>query len=245
MSSCAWPPSSDGRVEWFCRQYGIDAGAERVLRQLHPQAQQRVLDEGPVGGGGANPSLELMNRIHRIESWEHNFHLAAFLAHNFVDAVAEDALRRLPIEAQRAVVASGPLLSMDRSQELLARIRELACRGREGVDSSDLVGQFASENAIDASAEAALRSLNLDLQQRVLMEGPVRGTKNPSAVLMSRIKRARLPALADAPRRSCSRSRSRRSRRSRSRSRRDAGREQPKALEDLPATGQGLGPRPI
>lgn len=212
MGMGGWP-AADGRVEWFCRQYGIDAGAERVLRQLHPQAQHRVLEEGPVGGGGANPSLELMNRIHRIESWEHGMHVSAFLAHNFVDAVAAEALRRLPLEAQRMVIGYGPLLSADRSQELLARIRDVTSRSHEGMGgSSDAIGHFASENNIDASAVQALRLLPAELQQRVLMEGPVHGTKNPSAVLMSRIKRAR-----DESRRSRSRSR-RRSRSPRQRS---------------------------
>lgn len=216
----------DHRVEWFCRQYGVDAGAERVLRQLHPEAQRRVLDEGPVGGGGANPSLELMNRIHRIETWEHGHHIAAFLSRAFVDTVAEDAFRTLPMEAQRVVMGYGPLMSAEPSAELMGRIREATGQRRDVPDRGDVVGHFASENAIDASAEAALRALPHDLQQKVLQEGPVRGTKNPSAVLMSRIRRVRkgdsgLPALGDAPRRSSSRDRGRGSpRRGRSRGRR-------------------------
>merc|ERR1719410_1624371 len=106
----------------------------------------------------------------------------------------------------------GPLLTADRSQELLARIKTLGNRAREGAEgnASDAAGQFASENAIDASAEAALRALPADLQEKVLGEGPVRETKNPSAVLMSRIRRVKTPGSGDAPRsRSRSRSQSR------------------------------------
>lgn len=200
------------QIEMFCRQHGIDAGAERVLRQLSPQAQHRVLEEGPVGGSGANPSLELMNRIHRTEAWDHDVQVSSFLTHNFVDSTAQNALRQLPMESQRNVMGLGPLLTTDRSQELLARIKNLGNRGREGTEgnASDPVGQFSSENVIDAGAEAALRALPADLQQKVLEEGPVRQTMNPSAVLMSRIRRVKTPGSGDAPRsRSRSRSQSR------------------------------------
>jgi len=196
----------------FCRQHGIDAGVERLLRQLSPQAQHRVLEEGPVGGSGANPSLELTNRIHRVEAWDHDVQVSSFLTHNFVDSTAQNALRQLPMESQRNVMGIGPLLSTDRSQELLARIRSLGDRGRESTEgnASDAIGQFASENGIDTSTVAALRALPPDQQQKVLEEGSVRQTTDPSAVLMSRINRVKETGSGDAPRsRSRSRSKSR------------------------------------
>lgn len=232
----------DEAIVMFCRQYGADASAERVLRQLHPQAQQRVLDEGPVGG--ANPSLELMNRVSRIEAWEHGQHIHAFLGHGrpIVEAAASEAFRGLTMEQQRAVLAFGPLMSPDPTGELMARVRDVTARAsgnRGGPEpaSNDEVALFASQNIIDASAEAALRGLTPDLQQKVIQEGPVRGTKNPSAVLMSRIRRLRSGgsdgrARSGSPARNAhaapggpgrgrrSRSRSRSRRRSRSRSKR-------------------------
>jgi len=201
-------PVVDSRVESFCRQYGVDVSAERVLRQLHPEAQRRVLDEGPVHG--ANTSLELMNRIHRIEAWEHGFHVSNFMSRAFVNPMAEESFRVLSFEQQRAVMSFGPLMCPDASAELVARVRDVCGHGRD-LNPGDTVGYFVVQNAIDASAEAALRSLPRDLQDRVLQEGPVRATKNPSAVLMSRIRRARrateeskpaMLAISDVPRRS-------------------------------------------
>jgi len=229
--------AEDWLTRW-CRQYGVDMGAERVLRQLHPEAQRRVIDEGPVGG--LNPSLDLMARIHRFEAWEHGFHATDFLRRNFVDASSEEAFRQLSVEQQRSIMGRGPLMSSDRMGELQARIREVA---RQGADA---MADFARENSIDANAEAALRSLPNEMQQRVLLEGPVRSTKNPSAVLMSRIKRVRreggpnVPALPDSiGRRSRSSSRRPEGGGPRSRSRSAAQRERSGSRAGSPIGGTG------
>merc|ERR1711924_358959 len=58
-------------------------------------------------------------------------------------------------------------------------------------NGGDEISRFIRENQIDASAEAALRGLAQDLQRKVLDEGKLHGTKNPSAVLMSRIRNVR------------------------------------------------------
>lgn len=229
----AWP--ADGRVPWFCSTYGIDAGAERVLRQLHPELQRRLLDEGPVGG--PNPSLELMSRIHRAESWEHGRATQVFFAGRHVDGHADSTFRNLPMELQRAIMTRGPLMSPDASGELHARIRE-AAGGRGAppeVRSSygDAVGHFVRENNIDSSAGASLRSLTTEQQRNVMEEGSLDGTKNPSAVLMSRIKRAKDGREARSP-----------SPRPRSRSRDAPTRVQPPYDGDA-AGGAGLGPKVI
>lgn len=132
-----WPMQPDPRIDWFCRQYGVDAGAERVLRKLHPAAQRRILDEGPVGGPGANPSLQLMDRIHRLEAWEHGHHVAAFLARSFVSPQAQDALRALPLDGQKQVLAYGPLLSPDPSGELISRCQSARASGAGRRTRSD------------------------------------------------------------------------------------------------------------
>jgi len=225
-----WHLGPDPRVEWFCRQYGVDASAQRAMQQQHPEAQRRILDEGPLGTGGGNPSLELMNRIHRFEAWECSHMIAAFLSRCFgVSRQAEDVLRALPVEAARMVLSFGPLVSSDPSNELLARCREAASRAPPRNGSSRAAGpleagEFCQENGIDRDAQAALQALPRDLAERVMTEGPVKGTNNPSAVLMSRIRRVKDEGGARA-KRSPSRYRGRRSQSSsssssRSRSRR-------------------------
>ncbi|CAE6971955.1 unnamed protein product [Symbiodinium natans] len=115
-------PPDDPRVDWFCRQHSLDAEVERNLRQLAPEAQRRVMDEGPIG---ANPSFEVLTRVRRIEAWEHGHHVASFCARHSVSPQAQEALGALPPDAARKVM-SAPLASPDPSNELLGRCRELS-----------------------------------------------------------------------------------------------------------------------
>ena len=125
----AGKPPADPRVDWFCRQHSLDAAVEKSLRQLGPEAQRRVMDEGPIGD---NPSLEVMNRIHRIEAWEHGHHVASFCARHLVSAQAQDALKALPVEAARKVI-SAPLASQDPSGELLGRCQDVCKDSSSGT----------------------------------------------------------------------------------------------------------------
>ncbi|CAE7819070.1 unnamed protein product [Symbiodinium sp. CCMP2592] len=111
---------ADPRVDWFCRQHGLDAVVERRLRQLAPDAQRRVMDEGPIG---ANPSFEVTSRIHRIEAWEHGHHVSSFCARHIVSPQAQDALKALSPDIARKVMST-PLTSPDPSSELLGRCND-------------------------------------------------------------------------------------------------------------------------
>ncbi|CAK9101895.1 2-isopropylmalate synthase [Durusdinium trenchii] len=55
--------------------------------------------------------------------------------------------------------------------------------------AGDPVAKFCMQHAVDYSAENALRALPVELQCKILNEGPLRAS-NPSAVLMSRIRKA-------------------------------------------------------
>eukprot|EP00439_Symbiodinium_sp_Y106_P031210 s2642_g3.t1 len=121
---------ADPRVDWFCRQHGLDAVVERRLRQLAPDAQRRVMDEGPIG---ANPSFEVTSRIHRIEAWEHGHHVSSFCAHHIVSPQAQDALKALSPDIARKVMST-PLTSPDPSSELLARCNDA---GKDGLGQAE------------------------------------------------------------------------------------------------------------
>merc|ERR1712070_664921 len=57
--------------------------------------------------------------------------------------------------------------------------------------AGDPIAIFVTQYGADYSAERALRALPLEMQCRVLNEGPLKAsTGNPSAVLMSRVRRA-------------------------------------------------------
>jgi len=87
----------------------------------------------------------------RAQSWPtedagtalHNRHVSTFLALNFVDEVAEDALWSLPMQQQRMVLGGGPLRSADRTQELLSRVRDAGGHGRDCPEGGcDAVGLY-------------------------------------------------------------------------------------------------------
>lgn len=150
-------------------------------------------DQVAGGVGGTNFSEQDGPTQKVVESWDHGMQLQSFLMRNYVDTAAEENLRGLSVEMQHAVMQRGPLISSDASGELFSRIRDVTSRRHEGSPdhSGDSVARFARENSIDGSAEGALRALPRDLLDKVLEEGSLHNTRNPSAVLMSRIQRAR------------------------------------------------------
>merc|ERR1719409_2147587 len=95
----------------------------------------------------------------------------------------------------------GPLRSGDPSKELIARVRDIGSRG-----GADRIASFCRENGIDEQAEQVLRNCRAEVQKVVFDEGQVLGTKNPSAVLMSRIRTAEKRGRSRSKRRSASRS---------------------------------------
>lgn len=130
----------------------------------------------------------------------------AFIRDNQVDAFAASTLRGLPQPILRDVLAEGSITGTNTSAVLMGRIRTVerkhaAAKSLGGADRSlgggdcekaeDVVTQFIADNSIDAGAEEAFRSLDPELQKQVIEEGPLRGTTNPSAVMMSRIRRVR------------------------------------------------------
>lgn len=62
---------------------------------------------------------------------------------------------------------------------------------------ADAVNDFITENKIDPRAASALRALPLELQQKVVAEGEIKGT-NPSAVITGRIRKVQAHAEAQA-----------------------------------------------
>jgi len=121
------------------------------------------------------------------------------------DQNSEQALRALPAHLQQAVMAEGSIAGLNPSAVLMGRIRKVennagASAAAAGLHrprpetvaaaaAGDPVAKFCMQHAVDYSAENALRALPVELQCRILNEGPLRAS-NPSAVLMSRIRKA-------------------------------------------------------
>merc|ERR1712183_130749 len=127
-----------------------------------------------------------MGRVQRADAWGHGQVVTHFFTNSgYVEPYAHDEFRRLAMEQQRQVMNFGPLRSGDPSKELIARVRDIGSRG-----GADRIASFCRENGIDEQAEQVLRNCRAEVQKVVFDEGQVLGTKNPSAVLMSRIRTA-------------------------------------------------------
>lgn len=128
-------------------------------------------------------------------------------AHN-VDIHAQSVLRKLPQTLQQMVINEGPVGGTNPSAALMSRIRKVEATAtgfgqgmtpqpqafgpRPAANSNDIVAMFVQQNSIDHASETALRALPLEKQYLVIQEGMVQGCKNPSAVLMGRIRKAQI-----------------------------------------------------
>ena len=167
-------------------------GQPHTLGQPHimgyPQPAVGVQPAGGYGMHGPGPA--------------HSLDMAAFLARNPVDSAAAAELRALPPALAQLVTGRGNLEGTNLSAMLTKRIREV---GRAAPAGMALPGiampmpgapgglqeteAFIRQNLLDESAASALRSLPAHLQAAVVGRGPL-GGKNPSAMIMGRIRDA-------------------------------------------------------
>lgn len=133
----------------------------------------------------------------------------AFLAVNPVDQQAAARFRALPVELQRMVLVRGSLVgTRDPSAVLMSRVRDAMSGGGIGMPAQPLqlqqqpqqplvtfgsnsqVEGFLAENPVDFQAASRLRALPEHLQRQVLIRGSLSSTRDPSSVMMSRIRDA-------------------------------------------------------
>jgi len=176
---------------------------------------------GGASAGSSSPAWPsaATSTVGESDAREHSMKVQSFFSKNYVDAPAEESFRGLSHDQQRKIMGSGPLSSGSPSSELLARIREATGQGAAAAASppmrgEDEVARFVRENKLDREAEASLRALPRNVLDKVFEEGPLRGeSRNPSTVVISRVRRAkeedRGGGKGRSPRRRRSRSRSR------------------------------------
>jgi hypothetical protein len=177
------PEDIGGRIEYLTNTPGVDSAAAKALRSASKAVQTAVCKQGPLTGA-TNPSGNLMSRIREVEGSVVPEDLEARVAHIItrVDAAAAKALKSAPTAIQLDVVSQGTLTGNDPSKILLSRIRRAEA---QRLPSDDRLQILLS--TVDAQAAAALRSAPAAVRAEVLRQGALSG-KNPSGVLMSRIK---------------------------------------------------------
>lgn len=110
-------------------------------------------------------------------------------------------------------MAGGPIAGVNASAILMVRVQKAEqvasstmppkhAQPRAGTlvaaANGDPVAMFITQYGVDSSAENALRALPVELQHRVMAEGPLRGL-NASALLMSRVRKAQNSAGGGGP----------------------------------------------
>lgn len=134
----------------------------------------------------------------------------AFLSENpEVDENAGNQLKECAPELIEAVLKRGDIsTARNKSAALIARIRDAryAVEAQVAAPSSDELQKFFEENPdVDETAQEELRKSEGYVQRAVIDRGSIRGAKNPSGALISRIKQARqdaqwgIPAQGPAP----------------------------------------------
>jgi len=235
-------------VHHFITSQGIDERAADALRSAAPAVQEYVLDVGIAGA--RNPSSALLARMREAKTnvpgagyggqpsnYGPEFSaVEGFIRSSGVDERAAEHLRQSDPQVQGFVLDHGVTGARNPSSALIALIRDAKMGGGVGKSGGKsgargiplgmsgagnaAVEQFLKSNEIDSKAAEALRSAPRSVQDHVIEKG-LKGARNPSSVVLARIRDAKA-AGGDAGkgrgREKRGRSRSRSRKRSRSRS---------------------------
>jgi len=210
------PPTAE-EVEEFLRHNKVDDRAAQDLRECPPEVQKRVLTRGDLNSA-RNPSAAVLVRIRdaRVEDKPQRGRTASrpmglpsssevngYIKANGVNEVAAQALRSCSPTVKRTVLSSGDVIgAFDPSAALLAKIKDVRAGGTGNINLSSMgmmpsmpsatdIDAFVEYNDLDESAEAQLRACPPYVISLVLGKGDLRGTRNPSSVVLSRIREAK------------------------------------------------------
>eukprot|EP00397_Hematodinium_sp_SG-2012_P067733 GEMP01106331.1.p1 GENE.GEMP01106331.1~~GEMP01106331.1.p1 ORF type:complete len:210 (+),score=42.36 GEMP01106331.1:42-671(+) len=125
--------------------------------------------------------------------------LDRFIADSGLDSETANTLYDLEPGVQRDVLARGPLTdARNPSAVVMSRVRQVK-NARAGIlpgagfggDSRHMekeIAQFVTENRLDDRAAACLREAEANVLKELFARGPLTDARNPSAVVLSRIR---------------------------------------------------------
>lgn len=186
------------RVELFLAENPeIDDTAKEDFRACSNEVQEAVLSRGELSSA-RNKSAALITRIRDGRAMAEcravdNGTIEEFIAESLIDEKAAEALRASPVHIQEVVIARGKIEGVNNpSSCVMARIRDASRGGcaRGPTVNNDRVEEFIAESEIDEQAAATLRASPGHVQQVVIARGKLGDVKNPSSVVMARIRDA-------------------------------------------------------
>mmetsp|Transcript_100519 Transcript_100519/g.244486 ORF Transcript_100519/g.244486 Transcript_100519/m.244486 type:complete len:508 (-) Transcript_100519:128-1651(-) len=201
-------------VESYIQEFGLDDKCAAELRALSPIEQQQVIEARP--SNARNPSAVVISRIQAVRNQvQQGGAVEEYLARNGIEDTVCHMLRALPPEAQRQIVASDLSNCRNPSAVLISRIRTIEAQmppqppqrppppalappqprpppAPQAVPPPSTIASsaeaFIQRSGIDAEAAQALHALPTHLQQEVIQRGELINCRNPSKVLLSRIR---------------------------------------------------------
>ncbi|OLP78685.1 hypothetical protein AK812_SmicGene41107 [Symbiodinium microadriaticum] len=193
-------PTRD-EIEFFVEDNGLNERAAEALRGAPPAVQHHVLEQGSLRSC-REPSAGCIGRIGKAQKQMDPALLAVrhgpsldevedFIADNRLDERAAQALRGAASWVQRQVLDQGSLST--------CRDPNAGCIGRlhraQMSAQADEVESFIQDNSLNARAASLLRSSAPSVQRKVLDQGSLYGTREPSAACVGRIgKLQRMPS---------------------------------------------------
>lgn len=187
-------------LDEFLKSAELDERAVDALRSCDPEVQEVVIARGDLNDC-RNPSGAVMGRIRDAKNKKSQEGVATsveeFITAQSLDERAAASLRGASPAVQQVVMERGDLSDCrNPSAVILSRVKDA---NRQGIGSWGGGGQkakpaeveaFLAENSLDERASEALRTCTAEVQRTVIDRGGLADTRNPSAVILGRIKDA-------------------------------------------------------
>mmetsp|Transcript_61046 Transcript_61046/g.181889 ORF Transcript_61046/g.181889 Transcript_61046/m.181889 type:complete len:492 (+) Transcript_61046:42-1517(+) len=209
IASLPTAPSSAApdAVEAYIQEFGLDDKCASELRSITPYEQQQVIEARP--SNARNPSAVVISRIQAVKQQQQLPNtVEEYLVRNGIDASVSSMVRALAPEAQRQIISSDLSNCRNPSAVLMSRVRSMDTqfvatpvttpRAIPRVTSpaafqaagaaDDSTEGFIMRNKIDMEAAQALLSLLPHQQREITQRGDLSNCRNPSKVLLSRIR---------------------------------------------------------
>lgn len=156
--------ASPDAVEQFIAEGGVDEEAAQSLRELPPAMQSEVLSRGGLETS-RNPSAVLIGRIRQVKKGDSGSFGGGYSG-------------------------MAPLLPVVSFTAPATKVRKKMTPIVKSEYPMD-VESFIAEEGVDEKAAEGLRELDDQMQQAIMSRGTLKGGKNPSAMLIGRIRDAK------------------------------------------------------
>mmetsp|Transcript_88159 Transcript_88159/g.169751 ORF Transcript_88159/g.169751 Transcript_88159/m.169751 type:complete len:573 (-) Transcript_88159:116-1834(-) len=170
-------------VEEFIAQYGLDDKAAQALREI-PVEHQRTFVETELWNC-RNPSAVVTSRIQnlKLEAVSSSDSVEAYIQEFKLDAKVAAELQELTPAEQAQVLEAKPTNARNPSAVVTSRIQAVRSQGQV----AQLVEDYLVRHGVDESVSQMLRALHPEAQKQIVTSD-LSNCRNPSAVLLSRIR---------------------------------------------------------